>query len=560
LVIPRAEASPRRVPEQKTASVSRLRSEGKQHALERMADGIVVVSEERGAVGFLKSPAQGTAIRWAGFVEGDAILVATSDALYRAATPDDAIAGTFEALEKLDPAATMLASAGKVVVAAAPGAGGAFYESRDGGKHFAAGKRPASGPIADLAVRADGVIVVAIEKEPITDAHGQKGLRAEVHVRRGAGAWSKGPLAEATYDRVVTHRGDSITVLSPAKPGDKSRVERLGLDAKGKWVAADYPGSWLGFTWTNAYIEAEVPVERPGFPKPPGKEEGGLGLLGGLFRGDCRGFECLGNRSALGAPPPVRAFHDGQCDKGRVVTRTEKVKVLRSAGQEEREESHSWDECDPKAPVKRASTLVVREGEHARLARLPITCAAGRVVGTDRASFVYCSAKHAGRPSIHAVSPSGALAEVVSSAPDELEFYGAESVSDGTTVLFADKGVWVCRAGAACASVVHEGFLAARPLPGGRALVVRRGARTNQALLDLFGEPGAAPFRISAAGNVLEVEITAEGYIRLWTSPSLMRLESPESLARRRDAARIDGFLVRGDGKLVPDPAAKLGP
>src|SRR6185503_9694595 len=96
LVVPRAEASPQRVPEPRAPKVAELRSEGKRHALERTADGIVVLSEERGVLGLLKSPARGAEVRWAGFVDDDAILIATHDALHRAATPDDAIAGKLE--------------------------------------------------------------------------------------------------------------------------------------------------------------------------------------------------------------------------------------------------------------------------------------------------------------------------------------------------------------------------------------------------------------------------------------------------------------------------------
>jgi hypothetical protein len=545
VVVPRAEASPRRVPEPRDPKVRALRSEGNQHALQRIADGIVVMSKERGVLGFLKGPLPGAEIRWAGFVDEDAILVATNESLHRAATPDDAIAGKLEPLEKLDPAATKIASGGKRVVAAVPGADGAFYESRDGGRHFAPSKRPERGPLAGLAVRSDGVIVVAIEKETFTSDRGAKGIRAQVFVEGRGNAWSKGPLTETFHGPVIQQQGDTIAVNSPLKPGDPSSFRHLGLDAKGKWIDAEYGDSWLNFAWADTRFNPGLPMDRPGFPKPRLKTdeddldgiEGGVagGVPGGLLMVTCRGVDCLARRSAIGATPGVRVFQDGECG----------VKA------------QQW--CDTARPVQRAATLLVRDGGDRRVVRLPSSCASGRILGTERAAFVYCNGKYQGRPAIHHVAPSGVLTEVVSGAPRDLANFGAESASDGTSVLFTDKANWVCRtAGApACAAVALEGFLGARPLPGGRALVARRGASERELALELAGEAGAAPLRVTLQANLLEIEVTAEGYIRLWTSATLTSRSSAESLARRNGSPPLDAFLVRSDGQLVPDAAAK---
>ena len=198
------------------------------------------------------------------------------------------------------------------------------------------------------------------------------------------------------------------------------------------------------------------------------------------------------------------------------------------------------------------------DGDQKHLARLPPSCASGFVAGTERASFVVCSSKHQGRPAIHHVAPSGALTAVVSGAPSDLSDLGAESTSDGTTVLFLGKGAWLCRTAGtpACALIPQAGFLAARPLPFGRALVARQGASPGELWLELFGEPSATPLHVAVSGNLLELEITAEGYVRFWTSPTLTRLSAARSLARRGTPPAPDAWLLRADGQLVADTAA----
>ncbi len=132
-----------------------LRSDGKHHALARTRDGIVMVSEADGVVGFLASPAGGSAVRWAGFVDDDAVLVAAEGTLFRAATPADAVAGRAERVGSLAPRASLMASAGRWGVVAAPAEGGAFLVSSNSGRTFAGTTRP-TGKLTDLTVRSDG--------------------------------------------------------------------------------------------------------------------------------------------------------------------------------------------------------------------------------------------------------------------------------------------------------------------------------------------------------------------------------------------------------------------
>jgi|GEM_PF-4857989 len=555
LLLPRAEASPRRVPEFTEPEVPDLRAEGKQHVLERTADGIVLTSAKRGVLGFMKNPAPSAPIRWAGFVGNDAILIATTNTLHRAATPEDAIAGKFEALDKLDPAATLLASANQLVVAAVPDPDGAYYESRDGGRHFTTAKRPAKEALVDLTVRSDGVIVAAIEKKQVTDERGQKRVRAQIVTAKRPGAWTAGPLADAFFGSMLTHHGDSIVVESPREE-QPDEYDTLGLDAKGRWTPTDSPGSWLSSRWTDSLVRIDAPSERPGFPNP---SKSGSGRLIGALRHDsgpdCHGASCLGPRAMLGPPPIARAFHDGVCGRKHVAPRTSTIQYRDAAG-EYAEKTFTTYECNKSAPAQRTSTLLLRDGDERRVVRLPSTCATGEITGSGRASFVYCSAEHQGRPSILHVSPLGAFTEVASGIAGDLDDLGAESASDGTTVIFAKKAAWICGAPGACVSVPHEQFLAARPLPFGRALVARS-AGEHALQLELFGEPGAQPLRIAVSDNVLELETTAEGNVRLWTSRTWAKLAPPEWMAKLKGEPPVDAFLVRADGQLIPDPAAK---
>ena len=104
--------------------------------------------------------------------------------------------------------------------------------------------------------------------------------------------------------------------------------------------------------------------------------------------------------------------------------------------------------CDVAAPALRAPTLLLGAGQNAPLVRLPLTCAAGEILGTVAAAFVHCAAAHRGREALLAVSATGALKEVVWPLPAQVTFRGAESASDGTTLLFAEKAAWLCRGSA----------------------------------------------------------------------------------------------------------------
>lgn len=550
-VIRDAEASARRAPEAPAPAIERLRSQGKRHAILRTADGLAVLSHDRGVLGILRAPSGAKQIHWAGFVEEDAVVIAEGGAIHRAETPDEALLGKFQSLGPIDPAATRLASGGKVVVALVPEAGGAVYESRDGGRQFTTAKRPAPDAIAAVEVRSDGVIVAAAEKERFSNERGTRGLRADIYVSQRPGRWEKGPTAEALTQPVIMHLGDSVLVRSSSTDPRPSTL--LGLDAKGRWIRADYPGEWLTKTWLNPSIEIGTPEVRPGFPRPTRGEAGGVasGLLGALGTAqECVGAECLRLRTPVGAQPTWRAFQDGVCARQHVVSRTEKLHGST------RGEVYTYHECDPDAPAQRASTLLFRSAGAPAVKRLPISCADGRIFGAGDSALIHCTAKHRGRPSIQHLSPGGALMEVAQLDPD-VHISGAEAASDGTAVLSSKKGAWVCRTTNApsCAAIPHDGLLAARPLPGGRALVARRGASAASLVLEIFGEPTRASVDVRVAGNVLEMEVTPRGNVRLWTSATERRLPWG-GLDALTGARPPEALLVRTDGVLVPDTAA----
>lgn len=545
LAVPRAEASPRNTAPLPDVSLPKLRSEGKRHALERTSYGVVMLSEERGVIGFVK---HATPIRWAGFVEDDAVLAASGGTLLRAASPDDAVAGRFEPIGSVDPTATLLASSGKTIVAAAPEDGGVLLVSRDGGKRFVAEKRPAPGRIESVAARVDGIVVVAIEQERFKGPYGGNGVRAAAYVARGPGAWAKGPVGEAFYGPVLSQRGDDISIPVPKPDKDETRHEHTGLDTRGRWIVSRYAPSWLDFAYSGTHVGIGIPHERPGFPTPPKGDDmnGLLGILGGIAssRPQCRGAACLARRKPVSSVAMARAFHDGVCAKGDVVTRKETHQIMRGPGfRDSREETQIIRECGRDAPAARAPSLLLL-GASQSLVKLPATCAAGRVVATDRAAFVACSSQHQSRPAILHVAPSGAITEVVPNAAPDLEVLGAESASDGTTLIFAEKVTWLCRTDApSCTPLRHEGLLAARPVPGGRALVARRGESDHELSLELAGEPTAVPFKLTVQDNVLEMELTDQGFVRLWISPSLTAFEPQRS----------ERYLVRTDGILTAD-------
>lgn len=551
LVVPRAEATPPRPPSPPEAPVAPLRSEGKRHALERTRDGVLILSEERGVVGFLPSSVAGQPIRWAGFVEEDAVMVVVADRALRAASVEAAMAGRFDPVTGFDPSVEVLGAAGKHVVAAAPAEGGAFQISTDGGRTFAAAPRPAKGEIVDLAVRADGFAAVAFARE---------GKRAEVVVGRGGKGFGKGTIAERHGRGVLVQHGDTISLDAAIVKGQPKG--RVGLDARGAWAQALYPASWLGFAWTSTSFAPTPKEPRPGLPKPPPRGDDPLSMVGGVMGGvlsgaECQGVACLHDRSLARSTPALRAYHDGVCAREHVVSRTETYRVEGSLGSPSMEVEQTIASCDRAAPAQRTTTLIAGAGEGAALVKAPDDCAAGRIVGTDRAAFLHCDGQHRGRARLIHVTPAGAFADVVTGLRADERIEGAESTSDGSTVLFAERHAWICRADApACTALPREGFLTARPLPGGRALVARV-AGPQEITLELHGEPGTSAVRVSVPGRLLDLEITAEGHVRLWRSDRLTSRPSLEALARRGGEPALDPLLVGADGALLPDRAGK---
>ncbi len=59
---------------------------------------------------------------------------------------------------------------------------------------------------------------------------------------------------------------------------------------------------------------------------------------------------------------------------------------------------------------------------------------------------------------------------------------------------------------------------------------------------------------VQVSRHVLEVEVTAEGYVRLWTSAT-GKWFGTDPAGRKK--AVIEASLVRADGQLLPEPAAQ---
>ncbi|APR82623.1 Hypothetical protein A7982_07972 [Minicystis rosea] len=278
---------------------------------------------------------------------------------------------------------------------------------------------------------------------------------------------------------------------------------------------------------------------------------GGGGLVGGWGFRDCHHATCLTHRVFVGERPRAQAFHDGECAVEHVQERTQTIIPLDPIAAQGPDRI-TGRTCDERRPPRRGSTLLLH-GNEPRIARLPIFCAQGRIIGTAHAAFAQCSASYGGRASIQRVSPDGALTELAAMADPRL--LGAESASDGTTVVMAENAAWLCSPEpAACVPVERKDLLAARPLPGGRALLALRGAGDDELRLELFGETGASPVLVQASRHVLELEVTAEGHVRLWTSATGKWFGTD---AAGRKKAGIEASLVRADGQLVPEPAAQ---
>ncbi len=71
------------------------------------------------------------------------------------------------------------------------------------------------------------------------------------------------------------------------------------------------------------------------------------------------------------------------------------------------------------------------------------------------------------------------------------------------------------------------------------------------------GGAASPQVRVSPIGNVLDIEVTGVGHLRLWTSATATTL-SPSSYGKRAAAILIvEAFLVGAGGALVPDPDGK---
>lgn len=574
LRIAHAEASPRAVPYEQEKYAA-LGSEGFAHALERNELGIALMSEANGVEGFMKSPSgdpHAVDVVWAGFVQNDALVVVACDTLYRAESMQAARDGKFVPLpHRVTAGAKLFASGGGKMVAYAEPSLPRLFVSLDNGRAFAERKLPERTSLIDLAIRRDGTVVIAHDAGKKKNSWGHEDQLAHIYVSRGT-TWTKGPVSQS-YDAKgsITHRGDTITV-SVERAADEEQPHALALAKNGKWVPASSPASYLAFGSLSHRFSPEPIVMRPGYPlaraNPP--DFGAGGLLGGVVGERCTGAACLAHRSMVGARPQIHAFNDGVCPASDVVERKEKIRVVGMHGKPSRDEEFTRRECDPKKAALRTPALAVPTPAGPRVGRLPSSCASGKIVGTSTSPFLYCDGRHQGGAGLFVidgtdVGPS-VLENLSAREPDEDRFHGAESASDGTTVLETSNGVIVCsasgvhtRAGTSsphvprrCVPLEREDVLAARPLLGGRALVARRGRTDQDLVLSILGEETSLP-NVRVAGNLLEFEVTPEGFVRLWIHP---RETWWASVMHRKAAGAAVAFIVLADGSLRPDEMA----
>ncbi|MDC0744772.1 hypothetical protein [Polyangium mundeleinium] len=533
--------------------VVELRSEGKHHALERVAEGIVLLSDATGVLGFLKAPPGETSIRWAGFVENDAVLVLGARRIHRAATPADAVAGTFEALAELDADVTSLVSAGSHVVGAVPRAGGAVYTSHDGGRTFQRMKRPGKVDIAAMALRTDGALVLAVE-DPLPPGMGRVTMEARTFTRLPGSGFRAGPDVDRN---LVWQRGDTILARVADAP---SRAKLHGLDAKGRWIPIDPPSPWLDFAWPAVTFGPGVERDRPGLPTPPvpgnEPETGWLlthGWSGLRLPDECSKALCLRSRKPVPSAATVLAFSDGQCAKAHSELKHER-REHRYRGGGATYARHRRV-CDTSHPLLRGGTVFVRHDGEDRLTRLPASCGSGWVSGNERSVFVYCEGERGSAPAMLHVTETGHIESLASKVPAHLELKGAEVAGDGTTVLFVNDGAWLCSPGkpASCAPIERDRLLAARPLPRGRALLAREGANEGELALEVVGERVPARVTVTVPERVFELEVTEAGHVRLWLGVPSGEVAPVEIAGERRDAR---AFLVRVDGTLDPEETA----
>jgi hypothetical protein len=533
------------------SQVSPLQASGLHHALSRIEQGVVLVGETEGVVGFLGTPVPGAGVDWAGFVDNDAVLVATRGELYRAESAAAAVAGTFQRVGALPTGVRSLASAGKWVVAASLFDDRLFFVSKDAGRKFEPAKRP-GGMLADVAVRGDGTMVAAIDTAASPSAPPNLHY-GTLHVHRaGATAWTAGPVAQVPNGvPLLAVTGDAIVATAQGEGGDFRKTHVVGLDAHGAWVPTDVTGYWLD-AFAFAGFDIHPPPPRPGYPKAvaSGAAPAAFGMLGGRLgppRERCEGVMSL--RSDVHPFFPgvnrVRAFNDGGCAPSDVETAP-------ASGS-----APAYPRCRSDAPAAHPPTLLIAGPGSARVVRLPPTCPHGRVLSTDYAAFVLCSGTHRGHAAVLELGAQDAFAEVfgdpralLASDPSKLLI---ESATDGTTVLSAPGFALVCGAAAPCVAVSGDDLLRARPLAKRRALVARRGGNDHQLVLEVVGE-ARTPVQVAVNPYLLEIAVDDAGYVVLWTSVKMAYL--PFVLPPSGPPRDVDAFLVGSNGSLYPAPAA----
>lgn len=566
--IANAELSPRAVAHREV-QYARLRSEGVSHALERNRFGIVLMSEDAGVLGFLRSPGgepDASEVAWAGFVSEDALVVLHRDTWYRAASLHDAQAGRFVPLShRVEPGPKIFASGGGKRIAYAFPSPPRLFVSDDNGQSFSERKPPETTQILGLQVRRDGVIVIAHDAGKTRNTWGHDDQLAQVYASRGTG-WKKGPRSQShDAPSVISHVGDVVTVALEKIRGQEYEARALTRD--GQWASPARTGAYLDFAYPSNRFFPEPAVARPPYPTGGARaDEFGagdlLGVLGGNLSDACRGATCLSHRSFVGMSPNLHALNDGVCPASDVVARKETLHVVSTDGKPAHDEEITHQECDPAKVPTRTSALVFPTQEGWLLGRLPAFCASGTIVGTPALSLLACDGQHRGQAGLFALRKgSGMSFEQVANMPPDAErdgrFRGAESATDGTTVIAMRRAVYLCAPAAAdrspsCAPLPPERLLAARPLPRGRALLALRGATDDELELQVTGGEWRLP-SVRIPGNLLEFETTERGFVRLWTHP---RQEHWTSVANPKYAREVAAFIVLIDGSLQRDEEA----
>lgn len=529
-----------------------FRSEGATAVLIGTEQGIVIVSAAHGVEGFAKPPSGRGAVRWAGFGKNDSVVIVVGTHLFRAASIADAVAGTFTELPSVvDPSLDRFASANDVFVAGA--SRGPYFESKDGGVTLVPATLPATDPLAQLVVRGDGLVVAAFEVGRKPGKYGGTTIHAQLWTKpRLSASWKKSALVESS-DEPLTHTGDVVEglLIDDNQRFDEDDAKSEALDAKGAFVRAEWSSPWLQ-VWPTGTFSPSPPQKRPKMPVPATQPVNDLSMLAGIgglgARGSCATIDCIARRTPTGPEPLSYFLDDATCDESAVVMRSEEVHMADTG----KTETTHWPACDENKPASRSATLVV-PGAVAATHRLPASCSSGSLVGTDTWPIVQCKAEHGGKATVLGLRTDGSFAELFPYAGDTLE---SERASDGTTILSAGTDFFLCDAKASsCKPIAANGILAARPLDGDRALVARKTADAELAL-GVEGAEQRPLARVRVDESLLEMSITSDGNVRLWTHASAQSLDD----ARRDPKVRkgLHAWLVRADGVLVRDEDAKL--